>query len=104
MPITIPTPNMRFKRDSFHGGKFFAVIALAITCAVAGAQGWVPIPNASAFGLIALLLLLAVVFIAVNTQRVWLRNFAVAVALVVGVVIGSQWGPVWKTIIGFGWL
>ena len=103
--INLPSrQDLRESRDKYSGSVFFVVVATAILCAIAGAKGWIPIPDVSAFGLIVLLGALALIIFLANRQAAVWRNLAWVVAMIFGIVVTVVWGRLWPVIVDLGWL
>jgi len=107
-PRTFTLPSMAslsLRRDDYHGGKFIAVILLALVSAYAGYMGWVTLPSiseaGSLFTLIGVLAVVAVLVWAVNTDRPVLRTVALISALVGGIIIGARWQDIRYSFAGF---
>lgn len=104
--FSVPTlRSLSVHRDDYHGGKFIAVIVLALVSAYAGYMGWVTLPSiseaGSLFTLIGVLAVLAALVWAVNTDRPALRIAALFVALIGGGVVGARWQDIRYSFAGF---
>lgn len=93
--INIPTPNISVNRNDYHGGKFLAVVALAIAAVVAGYNGWITLPELTTvggmIGLVAAIAALVLVLIAVNTDSPFWKNVAVIAAFIAGLIAAPVW-------------
>ena len=105
MATTISILTVR--TDRYHGGKFFAVVALAVVAAFAGYNGWISLPSLTALGgvmgLAVFLLAVAAIFIAVNVDNRWARNAALIIAVTIAVIITLNWDKVQAAFATFTW-
>lgn len=92
-------------RDDYHGGKFFAVIALALFAAYAGYEGWILLPDfgivGSALGLIIVLVAIAVAMWMINRPSRPSRFLGGISMLVIGIIAAHNWDSIQSSFEGY---